>query len=298
MIRHFYKWFFATCTVTAIWSCQKIETDNKSVDDKVAFSITAGIQNEIATYASDQGGVANVDKDTYDQRYILEVYDGDTRVYRETKNTEIGESTTFEVRLLAKKYTFALWADFTPNESQDDNIYNTANGLAHVTYKDNTSLKTLSNDLADAYCYTEEIDLTQAGQNIKNVLMKRPFGKIRFFATDQFDAAQQPLISKISFSEQNIPTGYNVLNGSTDGAFSSNELFFEAVPEKTLVNGSEKEGYLLGNIYVFANTTETTYQITISTFADEEMETKIGERTSEIPLETNKLITVIGDFLD
>lgn len=85
-----------------LWSCKQTEPDYENANGMATCHITAGIQNEIQTYASEQGGIINVDKDTYDQRYILEVYDGDDCVYREVKITEIGDYTDFNVRLLAK----------------------------------------------------------------------------------------------------------------------------------------------------------------------------------------------------
>lgn len=294
---YYYKWLYVACIAAVVWSCKKAESDNMNIDDKVNFSITAEVQNEIATYASDQGGLANINKNLYDQRYILEVYEGDKRVYHEIKTTEIGESASFNVRLLAKKYTFALWADFTPNKSPEDNLYNTTNGLAHVTYNENIDLHELSNDYADAYCYVQDIDLKTSGTSIRNTKLKRPLGKIRFVATDPSNGTP-PVVSKIIFTEKYIPSTYNVLTGEISGSFASNELYFEAVPETTWVNGSEKEGYLLGNIYLFAREKETTYRINIASFSDNEMRTKIGEHTSDLPVKMNKLTTVTGNFFD
>ena len=297
MIRTYYKLSYLFIMAIVVWSCQKAEPDNETVDNSRKFSIVAGIQNDITTYASDQGGVANVDKDIYDQRYILEIYDGSDRIFRKVQCCEIGESVSFDMRLLAKKYTFALWADFTINGSEEDNLYNTANGLDEVTYNGKVDLEMLSKDYADAYCFVEDVDLRSSGINIKNMVLERPLGKIRFLA-NKTSNTPQPAVSKITFTEQNIPTTYNVLTGNSYGSYVSNELFFDAVLETTSIDGSEKEGYLLGNIYVFSNIEEKIYQVNITTFADENQETKIGEHTLDVPVKSNKLTTVTGNFFN
>ena len=267
-----------------LWSCKQTEPDYENANGMATCHITAGIQNEIQTYASEQGGIINVDKDTYDQRYILEVYDGDDCVYREVKITEIGDYTDFNVRLLAKKYTFAFWADFTSNNSLEDNLYVTAAGLDNITYNSGVDLNRLSDDCADAYCCIEEIDLTNSSQKISNALLKRPLGKIRFLATRLYG--------------ETIPSSYNVLTGTAAGSLTANDLHFSIMPEKTSINQTETIGYLLGSLYLFADTQVRTYTATVTSFADEGMATQIGERTLELPVRTNKLTTVAGGFFD
>ena len=282
---------------TLICSCQKMEPVDTNSDNKLEFRIVAGTQNEISTYASDKGGTVNVDKNIYDQRYILEIYDGQDRIYRQVQNCEIGESISFDVRLLAKKYTLALWADFTPNGSKEDNLYNTADGLHQVTYREGTTLKMLSMDNADAYCHVEELDLSSSGISMKNIVMQRPLGKIRFWTPDASNTLT-PVVSKISLSGRDISTTYNVLTGNCSGSLVSNEMYFEAIHETSTVNGSDNEGYLLGNIYVFADMQEEIYQTNITTYADDNREIKIGEHTLDIPVKRNKLTTVTGNFFN
>lgn len=280
-----------------LWSCKQTEPDYENANGMATCHITAGIQNEIQTYASEQGGIINVDKDTYDQRYILEVYDGDDCVYREVKITEIGDYTDFNVRLLAKKYTFAFWADFTPNNSLEDNLYVTAAGLDNITYNSGVDLNRLSDDCADAYCCIEEIDLTNSSQKISNALLKRSLGKIRFLATDT-PQESTPVVATIRLYGETIPSSYNVLTATAAGSLTVNDLHFSIIPEKTSINHIETVGYLLGSLYLFADTQERTYTATVTSFADEGMATQIGERTLELPVRTNKLTTVAGGFFD
>ena len=280
-----------------LWSCKQTEPDYENANGMATCHITTGIQNEIQTYASEQGGIINVDKDTYDQRYILEVYDGDDCVYREVKITEIGDYTDFNVRLLAKKYTFAFWADFTPNNSLEDNLYVTATGLDNITYNSGVDLNRLSDDCADAYCCIKEIDLTNSSQKISNALLKRSLGKIRFLATDT-PQESTPVVATIRLYGETIPSSYNVLTATAAGSLTVNDLHFSIIPEKTSINHIETVGYLLGSLYLFADTQERTYTATVTSFADEGMAAQIGERTLELPVRTNKLTTVAGGFFD
>ena len=198
-------------------SCQMDEPDAGTLTGEVDFTITAGIPGSINTYASNDGGSTNVDKGIYDQRFILEVYDGENYTnlaYREVKTVEVGEKTSFDVRLLAKKYTFALWADFVENGSTDDNLYSTENGLDEVTVK---SGRSAGQEIADAYCHSEEIDLTE-GSLSKPITLRRPFGKIRLVSTDDAVNYTAPGLVTVTYgTDILVPTGYNVLTGEAYG---------------------------------------------------------------------------------
>lgn len=122
-------------------SCQMQELGSGNLKGEVDFSITAGIPGGITTYSpedgtafSHQGGANNVNENDYDLRYILEIYDGGAVAYREVKyldNNFTGSGVTFNARLLAKKYSVALWADFVKQpasgEEHEELYYNADN---------------------------------------------------------------------------------------------------------------------------------------------------------------------------
>ena len=124
-------------------SCQMDEPDAGTLTGEVDFSITAGIPSGITTYSptdgealSHLGGANNVNSDEYDLRYILEVYDGDNLAYRDVQYVDAdftNSTASFSARLLAKSYTFVLWADFVETKTDEtqytDLYYNTASFL-------------------------------------------------------------------------------------------------------------------------------------------------------------------------
>lgn len=272
-------------------SCQMDEPDAGKLTGEVDFSITAGVPGSINTYASNDGGATNVLDDTYDQRFILEVYDGDALAYREEKTVEIGNTASFDVRLLAKKYKMALWADFVENERTDDNLYSTENGLDEVTVK---SGRSAGQEIADAYCHSEEIDLTE-GSLSKPITLTRPFGKIRLVSTDNPSnvGATAPASVQVTYgSTIEVPSGYNVLTDEASSTkISAGTYSFVPYKEAVSVGGVSKgELYILGIDYIFASRSVTNVSF------DVKVDGNGTRRVGNIPVSANKLTTVIGNF--
>ena len=277
-------------------SCQMDEPDAGTLTGEVDFTITAGIPGSINTYASNDGGSTNVDKGTYDQRFILEVYDGENYTnlaYREVNTVEVGEKTSFDVRLLAKKYTFALWADFVENGSTNDNLYSTENGLDEVTVKSDRSASA-GQEIADAYCHSEEIDLTK-GSLSKPITLTRPFGKIRLVSTDNPSnaGATAPASVQVTYgSTIEVPSGYNVLTREAlETKISAGTYSFVPYKEDVSVGGVSKgELYILGIDYIFASRSATNVSF------DVKVDDNGTRSVTNIPVSANKLTTVIGNF--
>ena len=282
-------------------SCQMDEPDAGT------FSITAGIPSGISTYAdpagtgSHNGGAVLLDPDEYTLRYTLEVYDRDGKLaYDETKNAPEGtfEGVTFDVRLLAKVYDFVFWADFVKSDGTE--FYDVTN-LQNITYNSDVNAQALATDAADAYYKKEEVDLTQSNQAL-DVTLKRPFGKIRLIATDALNRnnkqTEYPETITIDFGNAVIPTAFNAFEGKViDGnTTDAGTVTFTAQTETTTVNGDEKNDvYLLGFHYFFESSAIPSYAMDVTVTSNEG--NVIGQRSlSSIPVQENKLTTVIGNF--
>ena len=268
------------------------EPDAGTLTGEVDFTITASIPGSINTYASNDGGSTNVDKENYNQRFILEVYDGENYTnlaYREVKTVEVGEKTSFDVRLLAKKYTFALWADFVTNESTEDKLYNTSEGLNAVKIKSN---RPAGQEIADAYCYSEEVDLTK-GSLSKTFTLKRPFGKIRLVSTDDAVNYTAPGSVTVTYgTDVMVPTGYNVLTGEASGENAeAGDYTFKPYLEDVSAGGTDRgELYILGIDYIIASKSATSVSF------DVKVDNNGTRSVTNIPVSANKLTTVIGNF--
>lgn len=290
-------------------SCQMSEPDAGILTGEVDFTVTAGIPGGITTYAepagsgSHNGGAMLLDPDDYTLRYTLQVYDKDGKVaYYETKNAPEAtfDGVTFDVRLLAKVYDFVFWADFVKKDGNVE-FYNVEN-LKNITYADaDVNAQALADNAADAYYKTKEVDLTQSSQSL-DVTLQRPFGKIRLIATDALNEHNQqderPQSVTIDFGKAEIPTAFDALAGQVVGnsTAKAGTVTFDAVQETSMVNNEEKENvYLLGFNYIFESSAIPSYSMDITVTSD--LGKTIGQRSiSSIPVQENKLTTVIGNF--
>ena len=285
-------------------SCQMDEPDAGTLTGEVDFSITAGIPSGITTYTpagsgSHNGGAMLLDPEEYTLRYTLEVYDKEDKLaYEDTKDAVDFGGVTFDVRLLAKVYDFVFWADFV---KKDGTAFYNVDNLKNITYASTVSAQKLADDAADAYYKKEEVDLTQSSKSL-DVTLQRPFGKIRLIATDILDRNNQqtekPKTVTIDFGNALIPTAFNAFEGKVieGSAAVAGEVNFLANKETTMVNNQEKKDvYLLGINYIFESSAIPSYSMDVTVTSDEG--NIIGQRSlSSIPVQENKLTTVIGNF--
>lgn len=302
-------------------SCQMQEPESDKLTGEVDFSITAGIPTAITTYAdpaatafSHQGGASNLKPEEYTLRYILQVFDKEGKVaYEEVKNPAEGTfgGVTFKARLLAKKYDFVFWADFVKKDGTEFyNVENSTGGfnLKNITYKnEGITISDLASDAADAYTKVMEVDLTQSSQTLSEpVKLQRPFGKIRLLATDALGdnnkQEERPGEVTVDFKGAVIPSAFNALvQKVAEGAtMAAGKLTFPAVCENASVNNvtdGYKNSYLLGYSYIFASGEIPSYSMDVEVKGDQEGSGVIGTRSlSSIPVQANKLTTVIGNF--
>ena len=292
-------------------SCQMDEPDAGTLTGEVDFSITAGIPSGITTYAegaeafSHQGGASNLSTDDYILRYTLQVYDEDNKLSYEGVQyaTDFG-GVTFEARLLAKVYDFVFWADFVSASDKESDLYYITDDLREISYTLSVTDDNIPSDALDAYYKPEVVDLRQSGQKINNVTLKRPFGKIRFVATDELSEQQKGAVDNgkvsIAYKERTVlpnvfdaQTGKATVNQAKQARISD----FTATPvaEKASVNGKVNENaYLLGYDYIFCSESQPSYAMDVTVSIDGV--SPVTRSLSSIPVQENKLTTVIGNF--
>ena len=293
-------------------SCQMDEPDSGTLTGEVDFSITAGIPSGITTYSptdgnvfSHMGGANNVDANSYDLRFILEVYDGETLAYRDVQSVDenfTAATVNFNARLLAKSYTFVLWADFV-NEGLLENLYYNADNLKEISYTKTVrnDVNTLSTDIADAYSANKVIDLSTSSKS-ESIKLTRPFGKIRLLATDENIAnnTEVPVSVKLDFQDAELPANFNALSGETSCELTVTTMNTKAVPENAQsIDGDTRyeDAYLLGSIYIMASNPQGAYPVNVTVYSDDAASKQIGYREiTALPVSANKLTTVVGNF--
>ena len=287
-------------------SCQMDEPDADTLTGEVDFTITAGIPGGISTYApagtgSHNGGAVLLDPDDYDLRYIMQAYDKTGKLaYSATKYVSDNfttQSVVFEARLIAKKYNFVFWADFVPEDSKQDNYYKTVD-LRNITY---AKEPVFTDDAMDAYTKAVEVDLSEQNQNISEIKLQRPFGKLRLIATDQLSGDLQndelPTSTEIKYADETtVPNAFDALEGLASGSMEISTVSSTSMQEDAVVNGTTYEGayFLIAN-YIFASDANTGYAMDV-TVKDKAGKTTGTRSLSQIPIVKNKLTTVIGNF--
>lgn len=297
-------------------SCQQ-KAETPSEGEFVDISLTAGIPGAIGTYAdgdasssdafSHQGGALNVDHEQLDLRYIIEVWTNEQTprlAFRDVQTIDKDfhkTPVTFNMRLQSLSYYFVLWADFVTEDTSEDLHYSTDANLQNITYsEDIAGPGDMASDEMDAYCAVEQVDFITEGMT-KSITLQRPFGKIRLLATDRIsDGAVQseyPARVSVDFGNATVPASFNALTGlPLEQTITIGQFTAESTKENALVNGDEyPDSYLLGYYYIFAADQSTSYSMDVTCY--DQNNNGIGTRNlSSIPLQKNKLTTVIGNF--
>lgn len=296
-------------------SCNKAM--DESTDESLDVEICVGLPDSIHSYAGGQlpegglsnlGGAYNVDASRYDLRYMMEAWTDETpsrlacRQVITVDKDFIGTSVKFHARLVAMEYNFIFWADFVPQGTVDDFVYSTAsdNGLQEIVLS--SEGRQAGNEFADAYYASKHVDLTLSGQSIGKVVLTRPFGKIRMIATDAVDGQLEDRPGHVDVAygtEMTLPDTFNALTGKASGNIPAGEYMFNVYQETAIVDGYDPiEGaYVIGTDYIFASDALTSYSFSIDVYSSVDQGRKIGEKElSQIPVEKNKLTTVIGNF--
>lgn len=296
-------------------SCQMDESGSGTLTGEVDFTITAGIPGGISTYApagsgSHNGGAMLLDPDNYDLRYIMQAYDeNDKLAYSATQYVSDNfttQSVVFEARLIAKKYNFVFWADFVPEGQTEDYYYKTTDAEGNIDLRDITyaqdPVPDFTDDAMDAYTKVVEVNLSAQNQNITDIKLQRPFGKLRLIATDQLSGDLQddelPATTEIKYADRTtVPDVFNALTGIASGNTRTiSSITSVSMQEDAVVGGTTYTGayFLIAN-YIFASDANTGYAMGV-TVKDKAGKTTGTRSLSQIPIVKNKLTTVIGNF--
>ena len=284
-------------------------------------------------------------------RYTLEVYDVDENgnlvgeaPYAPVKDRQViivdeYQPVTFELRLVPKRhYRFVVFADFVPEDvtnSTSTAIAVQQNlGISHKIGNTLADIKVINSGLnderTDAYFGYENFTITNSASN--DIVLKRPYGKLRVIATDlhELNLNVNPKKVKVEYTATHL-TNFDAVTGAatldteyTKRVFDSeyNEIYKE-VDEKNgkfgLQNHFYTTGYdaLEGHKYENANgavrhthmTLFTDYiladdldqpqpvHFTMTVYDRENKEIKSTTFNTDIPVQRNYLTTVIGNVL-
>ncbi|MBQ3173422.1 MAG: FimB/Mfa2 family fimbrial subunit [Alistipes sp.] len=282
-----------------------------------------------------------------DLRYTLEVYDvasdysSATPVKdRMVKIVDKYAPVVFDLRLVpGRDYYFVVFADFVAEGEAAKDVnpaisaqadlglhHSIGQTLADITIKEpkNTDLKNnerggLNNELTDAYFATKEVRVDNSA--VKDILLKRPYGKLRVIATDlaELNINVEPKSMKVAYTATH-PQKLNALTGEVEGydenvEYTLTSTYNEGVSKESLANhfyttdfDAKKDTYInnatrhthmtLFTDYILAEKDgQTAYHFTMDVLDGNGERIKRTAFSTDIPVERNKLTTVIGNVL-
>ena len=290
------KLFLFAVLMLSMASCQ---TEPMGLD-----VVVGGEQDAIVTVSLSEGTRAtssagfdfnNLEASGYDLRFILEITYGDTVVRKvETSKTT---SMQFPVRLIAQRdYTFTVWADLVEKDTKDDLFYNTEKGLDEIEVI--LGEWTPNVEARDAYTYT----MTKTFSATADLSMKltRPFAKVRVVATDIDDVLDfniEPTNAVVVY-HTDMYTAFNAVEGKVienQKRSVSHEFAYADVDTYTDIAGQRT----LFADYILVPRVDNLQQcITLSYEALQGSDRiKLNNFNTPIPVETNKVTSIVGSML-
>ena len=256
------------------------------------------------------GAIDNFSEDEwakYDIRYILEVYDVtenyvnlDTPVRkREVQTYDSYQETKFELRLIPNRtYKFVVWADFVEQGSKEDLNYNTANLKSITRIGD---VKPMDESM-DAYFVQENIEIVNSLP--KQLVLKRPFGKLRVITTDIEDVNFGTTPSKVDVTFYNHPTfvSLNALTGNAETTVETVTYSYSIAKDAPYNGGYDADSkcQTIFADYILAQSSsmgsqEVNFTLAVTDQANRPI--RSHKFDTQIPLERNKLTTLYGNLL-
>ena len=276
-----------------------------------------------------------VDWNDVDLRYSLEVYDkaddyaGKSPIKdRQVIIVDEYQPVKFELRLIPNRdYHFVVFADFVPQDASDDANINVqrelglrhkiGNNLGEITIKGDA----INDEAGDAYFATKDITITNSAS--QDITLKRPYGKLRVIATDlaELNLNVEPKFVEVSYTAAH-PVAFNAVTGEIEDEQTTTNYKYEyaKISKESLANHVYTEGYddkskfgvknannverhthmTLFTDYILAEKEgQTPYHFTMTVYGKNGSsdEIKTTEFNTDIPVERNKLTTVLGNVL-
>lgn len=311
--------FLSAVAAIALTACSSDEAtqgfdEREAQDVTFTFTLPDAPQTRAAAFkcadslSSARGGITNTDINAYDLRYIIAVYDNDPNtnvqyIAPKIKTLDQYAPYTYSIRLTPGHiYRVVAWADFVKQGSEADLHYDTSD-LTNITCKDK-NWEQVNDESRDAYFITDTIEVKKDWLG-KNLVLKRPFAKVRVVTTDWGKGLlEMPDSFIIRYHDCTRFTSMNILNGKATGAPLTGNLICKAGITCD-ENGKKfyKESYdkraehrTLTVDYLMVNNEENAIHFSFEARAKGER-MFIKDVTTTIPTKRNYLTTLLGNFL-
>ena len=250
-----------------------------------------------------------------DLRYTLEVYDVDEagNLLSSTPVKERMEQivdhyqpVSFDLRLVPnRQYRFVVFADFVDTNGE---------GMHHVIGQTLADIQLTNDGINDEYtdAYFDYENITISNSATQNIVLTRPYGKLRVVATDlaELNLNTDPGKVLVNYSTKQ-PQVFDAVTGTIS---EYEEVSFEyeyapSVGKYSLADYYYTEGYdamvednlhthmTLFTDYILATDTQEPIHFTMTVLDKEGVEIKTTDFNTEIPVQRNNLTTILGNVL-
>ena len=260
---------------------------------------------EAETRATDsaEGAFKNVDL-TGDAtiRYILKIYQKVGNEYVASNDRQVkysdGTEVAFPVRLVPNRdYRFVVWADYVKGEADVDYHYNTAD-LTNIKLNGEWNAMDETRDaFTGVYC-TVEAGKQYTGTSSINILLKRPFAKLRVITTDMEqlnDLNIKPTKATVEYTVDHY-NAFNALVGEAIGDSKNRNIKHEDFVIKPYGDNVNDESMVLFTDYFFANNDVVQFNLTVVDQNGAVIDDTIAFNT-DINVKRNHLTTITGNIL-
>ena len=344
------RFFALAALVLGLASCQQEFNGAAPVGGEVDFQLSVAAPELGATRATDLDGdefnghnsaygaidYLENDWDKVDLRYTLEVFDAkadySSNEVSPVKDRQViivdkYEPVTFDLRLVPnREYRFVVFADFVDQGASNDPSFTTQNELG-LHYNLGYDLRTITvkedkdainQEYTDAYFDFEEFTISNSAA--KDMVLTRPFGKVRVIATDlnQLNINVDPGKVVVTYDEAHV-SAFNAVTGDIDKEQRLNRVVYENVyaekatkenlsahyynagydAEKAAnANGVERHTHMtLFTDYILAEDNQHTIHFTMEVFDKAGTPIKKTHFNTDIPVQRNNLTTIVGNVL-
>ena len=283
-------------------------------------------------YLSDTSDEYRTDWTEVDLRYTLEVYDAGALDAAPVKDRMVKivdkyEPVAFDLRLVPNRpYRFVVFADFVEQgatveaegltllEHQKDlGLHHVINGtLQNITIKADG----INDECTDAYFATK--DITVVNSVAEDIVLRRPYGKVRVIATDlnELNLNVEPKSVKVTYDEFHA-NAFNAVEGTIDGEYETKVFTNEyndikkTDMDRHIYTGFNNAEYMVENAngevrnthmtlftdYILANVDQETIHFTMEVIDANDQTIKTTNFCTDIPVQRNYLTTIIGNVL-
>lgn len=294
-------------------SCMSDNAGVNILGKRVTFTIGVNVP-ELATRSGETGmdsGLGALDNfsadewERYDLRYIIEVYEvvngdvvlGSPIIPRITKTFDEYSDTRFNIRLAPNRdYRVVVWADFVAEGTNTDLHYNTAD-LKAIT---RTSAAVAMDECQDAYFIQKDIHVGNKKFS-DNLVLRRPFGKIRVITTDynEVNIGATPSKVEVTFYNHTLYTELNAITGIASGE-TINEYTYtvsKGAPYSAGYDAEEQNMTLFADYILTGDNGAQEVKFTLKVWGEDGRFVNSQDFNTMIPLGRNQLTTIMGNLL-